>query len=72
MNPSAFKVIKEIKPSARGETEITDVQRHFLEKGKLSAAKLKGNWLDAGDFDDLLNANIETKKLSEKWISCEF
>ncbi len=66
MNPSVFKAIRGIKPSARGETEITDVQRHFLEKGKLSAAKLKGNWLDAGDFEDLLNANLETKKLSKK------
>ena len=66
MNPSVFDVIRKLKPSKRGETEITDVQRHFLEKGKLSAAKLKGNWLDAGDFEDLLNANLETKKLSKK------
>ncbi len=66
MNPSVFKVIKELKPSGRGETEITDVQRHYLKQEKLSAAKLKGNWLDAGDFEDLLNANLETKKLSEK------
>ncbi len=63
MQPSVFDVIRNVKPSARGETEITDVQRHYLEKGKLSAAELKGNWLDAGDFEDLLNANLETKKL---------
>ena len=66
MNPSVFKTIKELKPSARGETEITDVQRHYLEQEKLSAATLKGNWLDAGDFEDLLNANLETKKISRK------
>ena len=63
MQPSVFDVIRNVKPSARGETEITEVQRHYLEKGKLSAAELKGNWLDAGDFEDLLNANLETKKL---------
>jgi len=69
LSPNVFNVIRELKPSARGETEITDVQRHYLEKGKLTAAKLKGKWLDAGDFEDLLNANLETKKLSEKSTS---
>ncbi len=63
LKPNVFDIIRQLKPSARGETEITDVQRHYLEKGKLSAGKLKGNWLDAGDFEDLLNANLETKKL---------
>ena len=65
LSPSVFDVIRELKPSARGETEITDVQRHYLEKGSLTAAKLEGKWLDAGDFEDLLKANLETKKLSE-------
>ena len=63
MNPSVFKVIKSLKPSKRDETEITDVQRHYLEKGSLRAEHLKGKWLDAGDFEDLLHANLETKKL---------
>jgi len=65
LSPSVFEVIRELKPSARGETEITDVQRHYLEKRSLTAAKLKGKWLDAGDFEDLLNANLETKRLSK-------
>ncbi len=65
LSPNVFDIIRKLKPSARGETEITDVQRHYLQKGKLSAAMLEGNWLDAGDFEDLLNANLETKKLSE-------
>jgi glucose-1-phosphate thymidylyltransferase len=66
LSPNVFDVIRELKPSARGETEITDVQRHYLEQGKLTAAKLKGKWLDAGDFEDLLKANLETKKLSQE------
>ena len=66
LSSNVFDIIRKLKPSKRGETEVTDVQRVYLEKGKLSAATLKGNWLDAGDFEDLLNANVETKKLSEK------
>lgn len=66
MKPSVFEVIKKIKPSARGETEITDVQKHYLRKATLKADYLKGKWLDAGDFEDLLHANIETKKFMEK------
>jgi len=66
LSSNVFDIIKKLKPSGRGETEVTDVQRAYLEKGKLGAARLKGNWLDAGDFEDLLNANIETKKLSGK------
>jgi len=60
-----FEIIKKLKPSARGETEITEVNREFLKKGTLKASLLKGKWLDAGDFEDLLHANLETRKLSE-------
>jgi len=63
LSPSVFDIIRKLKPSARGETEITDVQRHYLEKNALRAEFLKGKWLDAGDFEDLLHANLETKKL---------
>ena len=63
MKSGVFDVIKNLKPSARGETEITDVQKHYLGKGTLRAEWLKGNWLDAGDFEDLMHANAETKKL---------
>ena len=64
--PEVFDIIKTLKPSGRGETEITDVNKEYLKQGTLKASKLKGNWLDAGDFDDLMNANIETWKLSKK------
>jgi glucose-1-phosphate thymidylyltransferase len=66
MSPNVFEVIRKLRPSKRGETEITDVQRHYLEKKSLRAEFLKGKWLDAGDFEDLLNANLETKRLIEK------
>ncbi|MDD5163410.1 MAG: sugar phosphate nucleotidyltransferase [Candidatus ainarchaeum sp.] len=63
MSPNVFEVIKKLKPSGRGETEITDVQRHYLQKKSLRAEFLKGKWLDAGDFEDLMHANIETYNL---------
>jgi len=65
MGPGVFDVIRKLKPSARGETEITEVQRHYLGRGKLWAEFLKGRWLDAGDFEDLLHANLETKRLAD-------
>jgi glucose-1-phosphate thymidylyltransferase len=66
LSPSVFGVIRQLKPSARGETEITDVQRHYLQMNSLRASWLRGKWLDAGDFGDLLHANLETKRLEEE------
>ena len=63
LSRSVFEVIRTLKPSSRGETEITDVQRYYLKKGSLRVLTLKGKWLDAGDFEDLMNANLETKRL---------
>lgn len=52
-----FKVIKTLKPSGRGELEITDVQNYYIKRGTLIARKLEGWWTDAGTFDSLLRAN---------------
>jgi len=53
----AFEVIRTLKPSARGELEITDVNNKYLEKGKLTYGILDGWWTDAGTFESLLKAN---------------
>jgi glucose-1-phosphate thymidylyltransferase len=53
---------KNLKPSNRGELEITDINRIYLEKGELEVALVKGAWIDAGTFDSLLEAQILAKE----------
>jgi glucose-1-phosphate thymidylyltransferase len=46
--PDVFDVIATLSPSARGELEITDVNRHYAQSGRLAVRKLDGWWEDAG------------------------
>ncbi len=52
-----FQVIKTLKPSARGELEITDVNRYYLEEGRMGASFLDDYWTDAGTPESLAHAN---------------
>ncbi len=51
-----FDFIKTLKPSERGELEITDVNNFYLRQDKLTWDVLEGWWTDAGTFESLLNA----------------
>jgi glucose-1-phosphate thymidylyltransferase len=52
-----FSIIRTLKPSGRGELEITDVNNAYLQKMMMQYAVLKGFWSDAGTFDSLLRAS---------------
>ena len=54
-----FDIVKTLKPSRRGELEITDVNNAYIQKGKLTYSVLKGFWADAGEsIQALLEANL--------------
>ena len=53
---SVFDVCKTLKPSARGELEITDVNNHYLRQGNLTHSLVEGWWTDAGTFESLYRA----------------
>ena len=52
-----FNAIRTLKPSGRGELEITDVNNRYIEKGLMTWDILEGWWTDAGTFESLLRAN---------------
>ena len=65
---SVFDIIKTLKPSKRGELEITDVNNAYLRRGELEYDVLEGWWTDSGTFDSLLHANhlVAKKALLDK------
>ena len=52
-----FNIIKTLKPSGRGELEITDVNNRYIEKRLMTWDILEGWWSDAGTFESLIRAN---------------
>jgi glucose-1-phosphate thymidylyltransferase len=53
-----FEIIRTLKPSARGELEITDVNNHYIAKGEMGYDFIHGWWTDAGTFESLSRANL--------------
>ena len=53
---------KEVKPSARGELEITDLHNWYLAKGELKVEVVKGEWIDAGTIESLFKASELARK----------
>ncbi len=59
---TVFDIIKTLKPSERGELEITDVNNSYIAQSTLTHSVLEGWWTDAGTFDSLLRANALVAK----------
>lgn len=51
------RVAKGLKPSDRGELEITDINNWYLQQGELKVDIVQGEWIDAGTFDSLYRAS---------------
>ena len=63
-----FDIIRNLKPSARGEFEITDVSDWYLKHGELSATILKDEWIDAGTFESLHRASVLVRDRKLKMV----
>ena len=57
-----FEVCKSLKPSGRGELEITDVNNYYLKRGDLTHEIVDGWWTDAGTFESLFHASALVAK----------
>ncbi len=59
-----FDVVKTLKPSARGELEVTDLNNYYVQQGTMTFETLKGAWGDGGEsFDSLMKAS----QLVQQW-----
>jgi glucose-1-phosphate thymidylyltransferase len=52
-----YDIIRTLKPSGRGELEITDVNNAYISRGQMTWEELDGWWTDAGTFESLLRAS---------------
>ncbi len=58
-----FDIIHTLKPSGRGELEITDVNNEYIRRGEMSYSVLSGYWSDAGTFESLFRATELVRKM---------
>ncbi len=58
-----FKRIRQLKESPRGELELTDLNREYMNEGLLKVVKVDGFWSDVGSFDSLLKASEYYSKI---------
>ena len=67
-DPQVWEVIKTLKPSGRGELEITDVNNFYVRQGTMAFEILNGWWTDAGTFPSWLRANnlVARKVMNEE------
>ena len=70
-----MEIARHLKPSARGELEITDVNLEYLHRGELQVIPLEKNftWLDAGTADSLLDAGQTIRNIQDttgRYVGC--
>ncbi|MFA5388615.1 MAG: sugar phosphate nucleotidyltransferase, partial [Candidatus Omnitrophota bacterium] len=61
-----FDIIKTLKPSDRGELEITDVNNEYIKRGNMTFAVMDGWWSDCGTHEALLRANNLVARTNKK------
>jgi len=61
--PQVFELIRGMKPSARGELEISEIHNTYIKRGSLKASKLKKQWLDAGTIEELAEAGKTVEEI---------
>lgn len=65
---NVFDIIKTLKPSNRGELEITDVNNAYIDRGEMSFDVVKGWWTDAGTFPSLYRASRLVAEKEEPFL----
>jgi glucose-1-phosphate thymidylyltransferase len=64
-----FEIISTLKPSERGELEITDVNNEYIRRGTMSYSVLPGFWSDARTFESLLRAGMMVQQYRNELIT---
>ena len=70
---AVFEIIRTLKPSGRGEMEITDVNNAYIAKGQLTYNIIDGWWTDAGTFESIFRANeyVRNYDIGNEWKTIE-
>ncbi|HEU4766426.1 MAG TPA: sugar phosphate nucleotidyltransferase [Pyrinomonadaceae bacterium] len=66
-----YDIIRSLKPSGRGELEITDVNNAYIARNQMTWEELDGWWTDAGTFESLLHASNLVAKTGANKMDCE-
>ncbi len=71
VDDSVFERIRTLKPSGRGELEMTDLINLYLDEGELDFGFVKGGWHDAGTIDSLFDASVWVRQMKRGSTSNE-
>lgn len=64
--PGVFEIIRNLKPSGRGELEITDVNNEYIRLNNMDFSLLNGYWSDAGTFESLFRASELVRNMKDE------